>query len=459
MLTIPLRPWPVRILLLLALIAALGALGWMIARPAMGDSVMASIERSPNLSLQSRIEWADVALKLAPRDPLVHWRRGGLYLQAANEEMAEPHLEVALDELRAAARLSPEDYRVWLALGRGLDRSGSSGEARQAFERAVRLAPNHFDPRWVFGNFLLRVGDRDGSFAQMRVALRNRPSAMPLIFDYAWGVYGADGRAIAAALDPPREVTARMVALLINRGRVDDALAIWREANSGTAPSAIDSLKIAEALFNTGHFKKAYEVWQSAEIADRPSPDSDSLLANGGFEGRLALNDQTPFLTWQIKPVPGVKVMLDRKEPREGQQGFRLGFDVRENIAFTTATQTVPVKPSTSYRLSFSVKSEGLESLSNPIIEVFDSAYDLAGGNRVRVATPEIKNGDREWTDYKLEFTTNAQTEAVTIRIQRLPCDLAPCPIEGQVWFDDFKLTENSPASNIKPVPNRARTL
>ncbi|MCI0524578.1 MAG: tetratricopeptide repeat protein, partial [Acidobacteria bacterium] len=225
MLTISLRPWPVRILFLLALIAAVGALGWMIARPAIGDSVMVSIERSPSLSLQSRIEWADVALKLAPRDPLVHWRRGGLYLQAANEEMVESHLEVALDELRAAANISPDDYRVWLSLGRGLDRSGSSAEARQAFERAVRLAPNHFDPRWVFGNYLLRAGDRDGSFAQMRVALRNRPSAMPLIFDYAWGVYGADGRAIAAALDPPREVTARMVALLINRGRVDDALA------------------------------------------------------------------------------------------------------------------------------------------------------------------------------------------------------------------------------------------
>jgi hypothetical protein len=308
------------------------------------------------------------------------------------------------------------------------------------------LAPNHFDPRWVFGNYLLRVGDRDGSFAQMRVALRNRPSAMPLIFDYAWGVYGADGRAIATALDPPREVTARMVALLINRGRVDDALAIWREINSRIAPSASDSLKVAEALFNTGHFKKAYQVWQSAEIANRPSPDSDSLLANGGFEGRLTLNDQTPFLTWQIKPAPGVKVTLDRKEPRDGQQSFRVGFDVRENIAFTIATQTVPVKPSTSYRLNFSVKSEGLESLSTPIIEVFDSAYDLAGGNRVRVATLEIKNGDRGWTDYKLEFTTNAQTEAVTIRIQRLPCGEPPCPIEGRLWFDEFKLTENGTA-------------
>src|SRR4030095_3116564 len=99
--------------------------------------------------------------------------------------------------------MSPDDYRVWLARGRALDRGGDVAGARAAFERAIELAPNHFDPRWSFGNYLLRAGDREGSFAQMRLALSNRPSALPLIFDSPWGVYRGDGKAIAAALDPP----------------------------------------------------------------------------------------------------------------------------------------------------------------------------------------------------------------------------------------------------------------
>jgi hypothetical protein len=226
---------------------------------------------------------------------------------------------------------------------------------------------------------------------------------------------------------------------------VDDALAIWRGMSTRTAS---DAQRVAEALFNAGHFSKSYEVWNSVEIADRPVADAGSLLSNGGFERKLPLNDKTPFLAWQVKPVPGVKAILDRKEPRDGRQSLRVGFNVRENVAFTVATQTVPVRPSTNYVLTFSFKSEGLESLSTPIIEVFDSAYDITGGNRVRVATRPLPNGSKGWTDDQLEFTTNAQTEAVTIRIQRLPYSEPPCPIEGIVWFDEFKLSEKGRLRN-----------
>ncbi len=439
MLTVPLRFWVFRIIFLLLLGSGIVLLGWTIVRSAVGDGYMIVVQRSPNLSIEAQIKYADAALRYSPHDPLIHWRRGGVYLKAVNEEMTESRLEVALDELRTAARMSPGDYRVWLALGRVLDRGGSTAEARQAFEHAVELAPNHFDPRWALGNLLLRSGDRDGSFAQMRLALSNKPSAFPLVFDYAWEVYQGDARAIAAALDPPHEVQAQMVAMLIYRGRVDDAFTVWSGMHSRT-PN--DALKVAEALFNTGHFKISFDVWNSVEIADRPAPDPGSVLTNGGFESTPALNEKTPFLTWQIKPFPGTNVTLDRKEPREGRQSLRIRFDVKGNVAFTIAAQTVPAKPSTSYRLTFSVKSEELMSLSTPIIEIFDSAFDLTGGNRVRIATKSLPNGTKEWTDYALDFTTGAQTEAVTVRIQRLPCSEPPCPIEGLIWFDQFKLAE-----------------
>ena len=400
-----------------------------------------------------------MALKYSPRDPLIRWKHGGVYLKAANELMEESWRETAIEELRAATRMSPDDYRVWLALGRALDRGGEIAGARVAFERAIELAPNHFDPRWAFGNYLLRAGDRDGSFAQMRLALSNRPSALPLIFDYAWGVYRGDGKAITAALDPPipaapaapagsaglprlpRQVKSQLAALLIYRGRVGDGMAVWRAM---TAPSAGDAQKVTEALFNTGNFNKAYEVWTLVEIPNRPAPDQDSLLSNGGFEGGLSSGQKTPFLTWQINPIPGAKLLQDSKEPRDGRRSLRAGFDVRGNAYFVIASQTVPAKPSTGYRLAFSIRSDKLMSLSTPMVEVFDSAYVLDQKNRVRVASPPLPNGDSEWTDYKLEFTTSAQTEAVTVRIVRPSCSEPPCPIEGHVWFDEFKLTEKA---------------
>src|SRR5262245_41441647 len=456
MITIRLGPLPVRVIFLVSLLTGLSILGWGAIRSAVSDLLMTFVVPSPKLSLEEQIEWADVALKYSPRDPLIRWKYGGVYLKAANEKMEESLRETAIEELRWATRMSPDDYRVWLALGRALDRGGDIAGARATFERAIELAPNHFDPRWSFGNYLLRAGDREGSFAQMRLALSNRPSALPLIFDYAWGVYRGDGKAIVAALDPresagsagsagsarmPRPVKSQLAALLIYRGRVGDGMAVWREIVS---PNAGDAQKVTEALFNTGNFNKAYEVWNSVETPNRPAPDQDSLLSNGGFEGDLARGQKTPFLTWQINPIPGAKLLLDSKEPRDGRRSLRAGFDVRGNAYFIIASQTVPARPSTGYRLAFSIRSDKLMSLSTPLVEVFDSAYALDQRNRVRVATPPLPNGDSEWTDYKLEFTTGAQTEAVTVRIIRWACPEPPCPIEGHVWFDEFKLTEKA---------------
>src|SRR5215813_5118800 len=285
MITIPLGPIPVRIIFLVSLLAGLSFLGWITIRSVISDLLITFVVPSPKLSLEDQIQWADIALKYSPRDPLIRWRWGGVYLKAANEKMEESWREAAIDEFRAATRMSPDDYRLWLALGRALDRGGDMAGARVAFDRAIKLAPNHFDPRWAFGNYLLRAGDRDGSFEQMRLALSSRPSALPLVFDYAWGVYRGDGKAIAAALDPPRQVKSQLAGLLIYRGRVDDAMAVWREMPSR---SANDAQKVSEALFYTGNFNKAYEVWTSVEIPNRPTPDPGSLLSNGGFEGKLA---------------------------------------------------------------------------------------------------------------------------------------------------------------------------
>ncbi|MCI0337227.1 MAG: tetratricopeptide repeat protein, partial [Acidobacteria bacterium] len=371
MLTISFRPIVVRFIFLLLLAAGFGALGWIIVRAAMGDIYQTFVQRSARLSTEGKIEAADLAVKYSPQDPLIRWLRGGVYFNAANEDLMEERLDVALNELRQAAQMSPEDYRVWLSLGRVLDRTGSIAEARAALEKALQLAPNHFETRWALGNHLLRAGDRDASFAQMRLALANRPSALPLVFDYAWNVYQGDGKAIAKALDPPIVVKAQMVSLLISRGRVEDGLSIWSEMNS---PRPKDVQRVTESLVNVGRFAAAYGIWSTANIPDRPSPDAHSLLANSSFEEKFSPGSKTPFYAWGITPSGGLRVTLDRKETLAGEQSLRVGLNVEENSAITIATQTVPVKPNKRYCLSFFVKTEEMESLSTPFVEIYDSA-------------------------------------------------------------------------------------
>ena len=325
MASIPLGPIPIRLLLLIFVLIGAGWLTWFVGRSALGDSFITFVQRSADLSSEARVQGADTAARLAEDDPLVHLGRGTVYLATASEEQNEERVTTAISELRLATELSPEDYRVWLALGRALDRSGAPQEARAALERSTALAPRHFEPRWALGNHLLRAGARQASFEQLKIALAGRPSALPLVFDYAWEAFQGDGRAIASALAPTGESRAQMIALLVARNRAEDALAVWRETQNHTTAEA---QQVSSALFYAGQMTAAYEVWNSAPMPDRPTPDSDSLLSNSNFENPLSLDSKVPFLTWRIPMMGGVKVSLDRKAPK-----------VRD-IAFTPARST-----------------------------------------------------------------------------------------------------------------------
>jgi hypothetical protein len=434
MISISIRPLPIRIFFRAVLLTGLGLLAWPIIRAAIGDSVMTYVQRSPNLAVDSQIAGADMAARYSPHDPTVRWRRGGVYLNAANENLEEARIGTAIEEFQTAVKMSPKDYRAWLSLGRALDRAGETDQARKAIERAVALAPNHFEPRWVFGNHLLRAGDREASFAQMRLALAYRPSALSLIFDYAWSVFNGDGKAVIAAIDPPTEIKPKMIPLLVNKGRADDALALWRTIPN---PAAGDIQNATAALVNAGYYRKGFEIWNSANIPDRPAPDPGSLLSNGGFESKTGT---APFYNWQILTGGMAKVFLDRKKPAAGQQALRVGFEVRDNIPISIASQTIPARPSTTYRLTFKARSEDLESLSNPFVELYDPALELGVAGRPRAATQPFRTNIEDWADYEIELRTGPQTEALKVRIQRLPGDPPPCPINGRLWLDDFKL-------------------
>jgi hypothetical protein len=435
MLSIPIRFLALRLVLLLAGAGALGWLGWTIARAALGDSFITFVERHPNLSNEARLQGAERALAFAPSDPLVRWQRGGTFLTIASEEDADQLLPQAVAELRTAVRLSPADARIWLTLGRALERSGATAEAHAAFVRATELAPRHFETQWGLGNHLLRAGQRDAAFEILRQAWQTRPSSMPLIFDYAWNAFDGDSAAVSQALGVNALARSQVAALLVGRGRRDEALTLWRENGPHLAD---ETLAFIQALTVAGHYRSAAELWQTGQPYGWPRAEADSKLANGGFEQNFDPQSNLPLFSWRSAPGPGVSVSLDRLNHAVGKFSLRLRFDAKDNPTLLLATQTVPVQPKTNYCLRFSYKTDTLQSLSTPVISVQDAADE----RRLAVSTPPLPNGTSDWQALSLRFTTKAETEAVTVRAQRLPCAEPPCPLNGRLWLDDFKLTE-----------------
>ena len=124
MTTLPLRPIPVRLIVVPVLVAALGFLCWLIIRTAVGASVMTYVHRAAELAPESQVEGVEIARKYAPEDPAVRYGTGGVFLSVASSDFNETMLKAAVDELRLSTQMSPLDYRMWLALGRALDRNG-----------------------------------------------------------------------------------------------------------------------------------------------------------------------------------------------------------------------------------------------------------------------------------------------------------------------------------------------
>lgn len=435
MFSIRLKHPVLRTILLLLLLPMLSWLSWLSVRTAVSDSLATFALRMKEMDKDTRLKAANMAVSYAPNEPLTRLRVGLTQLEVSADEFDENNLTTAIEQLRAAAQLAPEDYRIWSALGRALSRSSETGaraEARQSLERAVQLAPRHFETHWALGNFLLRTGEREAACEAFQVPMTNRPDMFYLIFDSVWEAWQGDVPAILRALKTPAPSRPQLAFALVTRQRLPEALAIWKESEK--TPENVRQM--SEYLFNNRFYAAAYEVWRNAPGNSVPTPDQASLLSNGSFDQQITMGATTPFLTWQMPPRSGVSFSLDDQKAHSGQHSLRISFEVRDSGEFILAQQNVTVSPATNYRLSFAVRSEELRSFSPPLVEVID----LAGREQLSVTAPPVEESVSSWQESGIDFTTKPKTEAVAVRIIRRACAEAICPLTGRVWFDSFKL-------------------
>jgi hypothetical protein len=123
--------------LLLLVPVALALFGsWYAGRWYIGDVIA---EYSPNLETGA-LETAQMTTNLAPDDPLTHWTVAALEKQA----LPPDRLQETLSEYEKAVSLSPNDYRLWVDLGRTREQAGDVAGgcwATCCCARGVRMRP------------------------------------------------------------------------------------------------------------------------------------------------------------------------------------------------------------------------------------------------------------------------------------------------------------------------------
>src|SRR5215467_14525735 len=122
------------------------------------------------VGLQTR-QGYERATRLEPRD-FQNWLLLGRYWQYNLEDTDTAR---ALQAYNVALSLNPHSADLWADVGTVYETEGNAIAARDAFLHAKSVYPLSAEISWRYANFLLRQGDLDSAFLEMRQAVEEEP--------------------------------------------------------------------------------------------------------------------------------------------------------------------------------------------------------------------------------------------------------------------------------------------
>jgi hypothetical protein len=433
---------PVLRALLVVPVALVLLFSWYAIRWYMGNFVA---EFAPQME-ERQLEAAQAAMRLAPDDPWTHGAVAGIEKRSFLPE----ELSDAVHHYEEAVRLSPNDYRFWLELGRAREQSGDSAGGEKALRRAVELAPAYAYPHWYLGNLLLRAGRGEEAFAELRRAADADSSLRPQLFNVAWSLYGENVDEIRKLVGDSPAARGEFALYLTGRGRLDDALSLWSSLQPAEKKAQHEAgALLMKALMGQQRHRAAQAILR--DLSPQGNSVNDSQFVNGGFEEDIETSGDN-FFNWQIKSEPQAQIAIDGSTHHDGARSLRILFKAPSTLAFNSIAQLVVVEPATQYRFECYVRAKDLKSAGTPTLEIIDAR----DGQTVLASLPPLAPGTYDWQPLTVNFKTPPQTEAVLMRIGRATCGTdGVCPIFGMVWYDDFNLQRLGGAT---AAPREARS-
>ncbi len=391
-----------------------------------GDAGFASL-LSSYAARANRITPANAAVSFAPADPEAHYLRGAVL--EANDNLSE-----AIAEYDEAASLRPDDYVLWLSLARARELDGDKPGAVAAARQAVPLARYYAQPHWQLGNILVRAGQRDEGFKELRLAGASNPTLLPGIIDLAWLLSNGDVSFVKQAIQPQTpEVYRALAEHFKQHGKVEDAIAMLGAAGSDAETLRARELYLSE-LISGKQFKAAYALWVEEHSAN--SSNGLGVIVDPGFEQESNLDH--PGLGGRAEnKSPSLLLSLDTSNPKEGHSCLQVEFNGDSDPSTPIIAQLVLVGERTHYQLHLAARTDKIITGGPPNLSICDVNTNRALGESI--SFPLSTDG---WRDYTLDFTTGDSTTTIQITIQRERCSKALCPIFGRLWLDAFSLQE-----------------
>jgi tetratricopeptide (TPR) repeat protein len=372
-------------------------------------------------------EQSQLAIDWSPNDPQTHYS-----LAALDEKTLIPDdFPRAVENYEKSAALSPNNYLIWLALGKARERNGDSLGAEKAILKSIELAPSYSENHWILGNILLRQGKNDEAFAEIRKAAETDNKYVNPAVSTAWQTFDSDIPLISSKIGDSTAIRSALSIFLAKQQKFDEALNFWNSLPENEKKSNLkqNGVDLVNAFIANKKFRAASTV--QSQIAET---DTNKILvgkfSNSGFEAKINPANTMVF-EWQIADAAQPQVGVDNIQKHEGNQSLVLVFNSADGKDFRQISQTVAVESGKKYQFQTFYRSE-LKTGSTVKWEILDASDDKV------LSTTSAVSANSDWHNLTTEFTTLPATEAVIVRLIRVPCGSSTCPISGKIWFDEF---------------------
>lgn len=372
------------------------------------------------------IELDRIALKMAPSDPLPHRRLAA----RLNDTFIAADAERSLFEYELAAKLSPNNYLSWLAVGSARERNGDASGAGSALRYAEILAPNYTQVQWTLGNFLLRQNKTDEAFVEIKKATISDPEYSAPAAATAMQIFSNDLERARNALGRTPRSDAEFAVIAANQKRYDEALNVWNSIPAENRFELKDQgQKIAAAMLADNKFRDVLAVNRSIESGVKAETGK---IYNGGFEETI-LPEAAKLFDWQIAKGTTPVIGLSDSEKHSGNYSLAMVFNSPNGTIDRTISQTIAVEPNSSYKFELFYRSK--ISSGPPIFWEVVNAED----NSVLAASSPLTL-NQTWAPLSMDVTIPENCDGIIIRAAVGKCAALDCSLTGTIWIDDLNL-------------------
>jgi tetratricopeptide (TPR) repeat protein len=373
------------------------------------------------------------AVRLEPTDPRNWYLLGRSYLY----DLEQPDPLKAIEALGRSVKLDPYSAEALLDLANAYDGEGDATHALEAYRAAQRVYPLSADVCWSYGNLLLRRGQQDAAFAQIRKAVELEPKRGAEAFALAMRVQPDVNILLDQVVPADTAVYLPIVHTLSDAGEIATAQAVWKRLLALHQKVPIqDTVNYVDAVNRKLGPSESTRAWQEAVsiMQNPPPPDpGDSLIWDGGFESAY---DGGGYAWHFNRNARELQISFSTTEKHSGDRSIRVLFNGRKNLNFEDVCHNIAPQEGQTYLLTGWVKTQSLTSSEGIRLQIF--AFAQAGN--VTVMTDDAR-GTQDWKQLRLTWTAPQGANFGTVCVRRLMSDMPGGNIQGAAWIDDISLT------------------